>query len=205
MDHLERGLAIAVPGPASYPYVVTGISAAVVNTAKGRPVGQPVVLVVADIKVVAPFVDLNDEGLSYATWLSANQLIHLLVPVEDQVPPWAQGAVAKGMLGLSMAWRPDLRFLFGERGYLFASSANITGDAPVGTAAEADRLFRSNMLVIDGDATRNRSEPTSGMIVTVKNGLITELVRPGFQNQQANTTPESFVALLPSLWHSHKP
>jgi hypothetical protein len=32
------------------------------------------------------------------------------------------------MVGTTMAGHPDLRFLFGESDYVFASSANITGD-----------------------------------------------------------------------------
>ena len=203
-DHLQRGLAIAVPGPKPFPYVVVGFSAAAVNEAKGRPADQPAVLIVDDLERVAPFISLDAETLSYARWLTASKFIHLFVPVKGQIPPWAEGATSKTMLGVSMAWHPDLRALLKHRGYLFASSANITGDSPIGTAAEVDKIFKSKMLVIDDDSTSIEARAISGMIVSVKNGLVTDLVRPGFQNEHTGQSPEDFVAGLPSLWRSEK-
>ena len=202
IDHLERGLAIAVPGPAPFPYVLAAFSAATVNEAKGRPADQPAVLILADLDMVSSFLSLDVETLSYARWLTSNQRIHLFLPVTGEVPGWASGALSKGMLGVSMAWHPELRFLLNRRGYLFATSANMTGDTPVGSATEIDAIFQSRMLVVETDARRDQPRAVSGMIVKVNNGLVTELVRPGFQNEEAGISAEDYTAQLPSLWRT---
>ncbi len=201
-DHLQRGLAIAVPGPAPFPYVLIGLLAATVNEAKGRSADQPAVLILADLDMVSPFLSLDEETLSYARWLTSEKWIHLLLPVSGEVPEWARGAVSKGMLGVSLAWHPELHDLLSWRGYLFATSANMTGDTPIGSAEELDALFESRMLVLDADAERGQIRSVSGMIVKVKNGLVTELVRPGFQNEQSGLSAEEYTAQLPALWRS---
>ena len=204
IDHLGRGRAIAVPGPAPFPYVLVGLKAATVNEAKGRPADQPAVLILADLDTVSPFLSLDQETLSYARWLTSTKWIHLFLPVKGDLPEWARGAVSKGMLGVSMAWHPELRALLNWRGHLFATSANRTGDTPVGSAEEVDALFESRMLVIDADIERAEAPPVSGMIIKVNNGLATELVRPGFQNEQAGISAEEYTAQLPGLWQSQK-
>ncbi len=202
IDHLERGLAIAVPGPTPFPYVLAGLSAATVNEAKGRPADQPAVLILADLDTISPFLALEEETLSYARWLTSSQSIHLLLPVTGELPEWAKGAVSKEMLGVSMAWHPELLNLLSLRGYLFATSANLTGDTPIGSAAEVDASFASRMLVIETGAERDQTPAVSGMIVKVNNGLKTELVRAGFQHEQAGLSAEEYIAHLPALWRS---
>ena len=204
IDHLERGLAIAVPGPPPFPYVLVAFSAATVNEAKGRPADQPAVLILADLDSVSPFLTLDEETLSYARWLTSIKWVHLLLPVTKELPPWTKGAISKEMLGVSMAWHPELRGLLNRRGYLFATSANMTGDTPTGSAEEVEALFQSRMLVVDMEAKRVGTRAISGMIVKVNNGLVTELVRPGFQNEQAGISPEDYVAQLPALWRTHR-
>ena len=202
IDHLERGLAIAVPGPAPFPYVLVAFSAATVNEAKGRPAHQPAVLILADLDMVSSFLSLDVETMSYARWLTSSKGIHLLLPVTGELPQWAKGAISKGMLGVSMAWHPELRPLLNRRGYLFATSANKTGDTPVGSAAEVDALFQSRMLVVDTDARRAQTRAVSGMIVKVSNGLVTELVRAGFQNEDAGISAEDYTSELSALWRT---
>ena len=202
IDHLERDLAIAVPGPEPFPYVLVAFSAATINEAKGRPAEQPAVLILDDLDRVSSFVSLDKETLSYSRWLTCDGWIHLVLPVTGELPEWAHGAVRKGMLGVSMAWQPQLRGLLSRRGYLFATSANMTGDAPVGSAAEVDAMFGSRMLVVDTDAERDPNRAVSGMIARVMNGLVTELARPGFQNEEAGLSPEDYVAGLPDLWRT---
>ena len=202
IDHLERGLAIAVPGPAPFPYVLVAFSAATVNEAKGRPADQPAVLILADLDMASSFLSLDVETMSYARWLTSSKWIHLLLPVTGELPQWARGAISKGMLGVSMAWHPELRDLLNRRGYLFATSANKTGDMPVGSAAEVDALFQFRMLVVDTDARRDQTRAVSGMIVKVSNGLVTELVRPGFQNEEAGISAENYTSQLPALWRT---
>ncbi len=202
MDHMERGLAIAVPGPAPFPYVLVAFSAATVNQVKGRPADQPAVLILADLDSVSAYLSLDEETLSYARWLTSTKWIHLLLPVKEDLPQWAKGAVSKGLLAVSMAWHPELCDLLSRRGYLFATSANMTGDAPVGSGAEVDELFQSRVLVVDSDAKRDQTRAVSGMIAQVTNGLVTELVRPGFQNEEAGISAEDYIAQLPSLWRN---
>lgn len=105
---------------------------------------------------------------------------------------------------MSMAWHPELRDLLNRRGYLLATSANMTGDTPIGSAEEVDALFQSRMLVVDTEAKRDGTRAISGMVAKVNNGLVTELVRPEFQNEQVGISPEDYVAQLPALWRTHR-
>jgi hypothetical protein len=54
---LDAGIPTVVPLPTPLPYVVAGSDAAAVNLAKGRPAGQAIGVVVADLAIVTPYVD----------------------------------------------------------------------------------------------------------------------------------------------------
>ena len=54
-----------------------------------------------------------------------------------------------------MVWHSEFRYLLNERGYLFATSANMTGDTAIGTAAAVDELFQTKMLVVEADSSSN--------------------------------------------------
>ncbi|MDT7711398.1 MAG: L-threonylcarbamoyladenylate synthase, partial [Pseudonocardiales bacterium] len=106
---LDASIPIVVPLPTPLPYVIAGSDAAVVNVAKGRPAEQATGVAVADFTMVTPYVELDEDTLAFARWLSAHELLNLMLPVGKGGPAWM--------------WRP----LLDERGHLYISSANRTG------------------------------------------------------------------------------
>lgn len=70
VEALRSGFPIVIPAPSPLAYAITGTEAAAVNTAKNRPASQPVGVSVADIEMVAPYLDLAAGTLRLARWLT---------------------------------------------------------------------------------------------------------------------------------------
>ena len=98
IEALRSGSPIVIPAPSPLAYAITGTQAAEVNTAKERPASQPVGVSVADIEVVAPYLDLAAGTLPLARWLCESELVSLLVPVRPRTPAWLAPAIWGGMV-----------------------------------------------------------------------------------------------------------
>jgi hypothetical protein len=98
MDALRSGCPVVVPGPSPLAYAVTGSDAAAVNTAKKRPASQPVGVSLADIDVIAAYLDLADGVLPLARWLCEAELVSLMAPIRPGFPGWLAPAVSDGMV-----------------------------------------------------------------------------------------------------------
>jgi L-threonylcarbamoyladenylate synthase len=148
---LDASIPIVVPLPTPLPYVVAGSDAAAVNVAKGRPAEQATGVAVSDFTLVTPYVELDEGTLAFARWLSAHELLNLMLPVGEGGPAWMRPSTWKGWLGVMLGWLGQIRPLLDERGHLYVSSANRTGGEVAVTAATANTAFGDEFLVIDGD------------------------------------------------------
>jgi tRNA A37 threonylcarbamoyladenosine synthetase subunit TsaC/SUA5/YrdC len=203
-EALNNGQPVGLPGPLPLPYVVAARSAKTVNEVKGRPADQPVTLIVQALDPFEPFVAVNREALALAAWLSRNHLIHLQIPVKSEVQEWAKGAVAKGLLGVSLAWRQDLFPLLGEEGFLYASSANVTGEKPAATANQLALALREGLLILaDEPEQPGQENAASGLIARIAEGPDATLVRGGIQNELAHTEADTFLADLVRQWRNN--
>ena len=154
---LRSGSPIVIPAPSPLAYAITGTDAGAVNTAKGRPANQPAGISVADIDVVAPYLDVADGVLPMARWLGESELVSLLVPVQPGGPGWLSPAVSGGMLFFTCTpWLPGIGKIVAEFGHLYMSSANITGSRSATTTAEAALAFGDKLVVLDGDPLRDQ-------------------------------------------------
>lgn len=158
LEALRSGRPVVIPAPSPLAYAVTGIDAAAVNTAKGRARGQPVGVSLADIDVIAPYLDLAGEELPLARWLSEEELVSLMVPARPHFPGWLAPAVSNGLVLFTAApWLPELAKIIDSFGHLYLSSANLTSEPSVTTAAQADRAFGDDLIVLDGDTSRDQA------------------------------------------------
>jgi tRNA A37 threonylcarbamoyladenosine synthetase subunit TsaC/SUA5/YrdC len=133
---------------------------------------------------VVPHLDLDPPTAALATWIATVHRATLLVPIEPGAPPWLRENAPAGVVGVTMAWLPELGTLAEEFGYLAVSSGNLTGDAPVATAADADRIFGGEHLVLDGDAFRDPGVAhASAAMIEVRRGGALRVVRDGVNNR----------------------
>ena len=195
---LDERVPVVLPLPVPLPYVVAGAAAGAVNEVKGRPAAQPVGVVVADFAMVAPFVRLDRETLAFARWLSANELVNLLLPVGPDGPEWTHPSTSKGWLAIMLGWLGHLRPLLDERGHLYVSSANRTGGDVAVTAPAANHAFGDRLLVLDGDHARDQSVASgSAAMVRVGPRRHVEVVRPGLDGDT-----DAFLRDLDRRWEA---
>jgi tRNA A37 threonylcarbamoyladenosine synthetase subunit TsaC/SUA5/YrdC len=198
---LDHSQPIGVPGPLPLPYVVAARSAKTVNDMKHRPSDQPVTILLDSLEKLRECTGFSPRTLSLASWLSSEHLIHLQIPLQHDAPEWASGAVSKGVLGVSLAWRRDLAGLFGEAGYVYASSANITGETPAATVAQLESALGANFpILVDNPELAGQSQAQSGVIVRVFEDAKVELVRPGIQNELSGESGEDYLKHLYAQW-----
>jgi tRNA A37 threonylcarbamoyladenosine synthetase subunit TsaC/SUA5/YrdC len=198
---LDRSEPIGVPGPLPLPYVVAARSAQIVNDTKHRPSDQPVTIIVESLDKLSACVGFSPRTLSLATWLSREGLVHLQIPLQHDAPAWASGAVSEGVLGVSLAWRRDLAKLFGNAGYVYASSANITGEIPAATAAQLESALGTNLtILVDTPELAEQCQAQSGVIARVLADAKIELVRAGIQNELTGESGDAYLHRLCAQW-----
>jgi L-threonylcarbamoyladenylate synthase len=205
IEALRSERPVVAPWPSPLPYALTGTRAAAVNLAKKRPAGQPAGLSVADIDVIAPYLDLADDAVPLARWLCESELLSLLVPVSlARAPGWLAPAVQDGLVFFTAApWLPELATIIGYFGHLYMSSANITSGQPAVTAAEARRVFGDDLIVLDGDARRDPSRPHgSTTIVRMTGAGDLTVARPGINNAAFRADLDAYVCDLSRRWRA---
>jgi L-threonylcarbamoyladenylate synthase len=204
-EALAGNVPVVLPLPVPLPYVVAGSGAGPVNVAKGRPAGQAVGVVVADFAMVAPFVELDRETLAFARWLSARELVNVLLPVGDGGPEWMRPSTAKGWLALMLGWFGHLRPLLDEWGHLYVSSANRTGGEVAVTSAAANTAFDDELLVLDGDELRDQSVVSgSAAMVRIGSRRRVEVVRHGVHGAAFAGDTDRFLRELNRRWDNRE-
>ena len=198
---LGAAMPVIMPLPVPLPYVVASLDAAVVNVVKGRPADQPVGVAVADFSLVTPHVRLDAETLALARWLTADQLLNLLLPVANSCPAWMRPSISRGWLGITMACHHLTRTLLDRSGHLYVSSANRTGHPVALTAPAASAAFGDTLLVIDGDPERDPSAASgSATLVRVGPGRRLDLVRAGIHDAAFAGDTGRFLRHLTRRW-----
>jgi tRNA A37 threonylcarbamoyladenosine synthetase subunit TsaC/SUA5/YrdC len=204
VEALRSGSPVVIPAPSPLAYAIAGTRAAAVNTAKNRPAGQSVGVSVADMDVIAPYLDLADGVLPMARWLCESELVSLLIPVRPGAPGWLSPAISDGMVFFTATpWLPGLADIIASFGYLYMSSANITGGRPATTAAEAGLAFGDDLVVLDGDARRDQSRP-HGSTTIIRLGPAGDVAvgRPGINNQSFGTDLNAYANDLSVRWRA---
>lgn len=198
---LDAGRAVILPLPTPLPYIVASPDAAAVNTVKRRPSGQPVGLAAADFSLIIPHVDLDTDTLALARWLTADQMLNLLLPVRAGGPAWMRPSTSKGWLGMTLACSSQTRALLNQRGHLYVSSANHTGCPAALTAPAADAAFGGQLLVINGDPAREPfSVSGSATILRIGPHRHLQVVRHGIHDATFAGDTNQFMRHLICRW-----
>lgn len=54
-------------------------------------------MAVADFTLVTPHIELDDDTLAFAQWLSTHELLNLMLPVGHGCPAWMRQSTSKGL------------------------------------------------------------------------------------------------------------
>lgn len=169
---LAAGGAVVVPNPAPMAYGLVATSAAAINAAKRRPVDQNVGVSLhnrSEWQLLAPSIDLPPASLDGVVALLSRRLT-ILLPLRTGVPhpAWVTPAVRVGYLAaFNGHWAATAR-VWDRFPRLYGSSANITGEPPAASAAQAAVMFGADVPVIDAEAIRGpRLTSTASTIVRI--------------------------------------
>jgi L-threonylcarbamoyladenylate synthase len=203
-DALRSGSPVVIPAPSPLPYAITGTQAAAVNAAKDRPASQLVGVSVANIDVIAAYLDLGPGVLPMARWLGETELLSLLAPVRPGTPGWLSPAISGGMMLFTCTpWLPAIATIIASFEHLYLSSANLTGGRSATTAAEAGRAFGDKLIVLDGDPYRDRSRPHgSTTMVRMSSAGDLAVARPGINNAAFGTDLTGYADDLSARWRA---
>jgi L-threonylcarbamoyladenylate synthase len=201
---LRSGSPIVIPAPSPLAYAIAGTQAAAVNSAKGRPASQAVGVSVSSIEVVAPYLDIAAGTLPLARWLCESELVSLLVPVRPGAPGWLAPAISDGMLFFtSTPWLDKAAAIIAAFGYLYMSSANMTGGQSATTAAAAGQAFGGKLIVLDGDALRDQTRPHgSTTMVRLSSDGDLAVARPGITSTAFGADLDAYASDLCRRWHT---
>lgn len=153
---LRNGGVVAYPTETFYGLAVDPRQAFAVSklfTLKRRPPDQPIPLIAADVhQVVQQVGTMTPLAIRLASrgWPGP---LTLLIPASDQLSPDVH--VSTGLAAVRVPADPIARNLAGVAGHAVTStSANISGEPPVTTAADLDvRLLDGIDVLIDGGPT----------------------------------------------------
>jgi tRNA A37 threonylcarbamoyladenosine synthetase subunit TsaC/SUA5/YrdC len=204
VDAMRSGSPIVIPAPSPLAYAITGTQAAAVNTAKERPASQPVGVSVADIEILAPYLDIAAGVLPLARWLCESELVSLLAPVRPGPPDWLAPAISDDMLFFtSTPWLDRAATIIATFGHLYMSSANMTGGPSATTAAAAGQAFGDKLIVLDGDPWRDQTRPqgSTTMVALTRDGDLA-VARPGINNAAFGADLDGYATDLSRRWHA---
>ncbi|MGI9667859.1 MAG: L-threonylcarbamoyladenylate synthase [Acidimicrobiia bacterium] len=144
---IKRGEIVGVPtdtvyGLAADPYDEGALDR--LYDIKGREEGKPIAILVADLDQGLLLGAMSDRALELAEryWPGA---VTLVVPRLDTAPTWL-GDPRKRTVALRCPDHPTAVALLQETGPLAVTSANLSGQASVRTAEEAEAIFANEVL-----------------------------------------------------------
>jgi hypothetical protein len=170
------------------------------RTLRWRP-GSP------GMEVVAPHLDVAEDVLDLARWLcTAEEVsVSVLIPVRKGAPEWLAPAISDGLVFFSATpWLPSLRSIITTFGHLYMTSANLIGEPPTVTAAQAGKALGEDLLVLDCDSSRDPSvEHGSTTMVYVSRDGELAVTRPGINDRGFGGGPSAYEDALTRRWHTH--
>lgn len=173
---VQAGRVIAIPTETYYGLGVNPFDAAAVArllSMKGRPDGKPLLILIGDqtqlhelVTDVSPAARLLMESF----WPGP---LTLVFPASPRLPETITAGT--GTVGVRHTSRPALAAILQHVGALTGTSANRSGEPPVRTAEEVQRILGDAVDVIIDDGTTPGGLPST--VVSVCDGV--QLVREG--------------------------
>ncbi len=167
---LVRGAIGVIPTDTLYGIVASiGFPDAIqrVYEARSRPPQKSCIILIADVGQVSDMIDWNDfdRGLARQYWPGP---VSIVLPVRPNTPTFLRPM--DGALAFRVPDDDELRALLRHTGPLIAPSANLAGEKPASTIAEAQGYFGENVdLYVDaGDLSGN--QPSA--LIRQKDGVV---------------------------------
>jgi L-threonylcarbamoyladenylate synthase len=168
-----------IPTDTLYGIVGSALSHAVVERIyelRRRERDKPLIVLLPDVKELSKFqVELSDQtsALLKRVWPGP---VSVIVPVTD--PEWAYLHRGSGGIAFRVPKKPGLQELLRQTGPLVAPSANLAGEKPAATVAEAQAYFGDAIFYLD----EGRIEGEASALVDAR-GAAPRILRaaPGFQ------------------------
>jgi tRNA A37 threonylcarbamoyladenosine synthetase subunit TsaC/SUA5/YrdC len=198
---LAAGGAVVVPNPSPMAYGIVAIRAPAVNALKGRRLEQNVAVSLHDRSTwqeMAPSVDGPPAVLDAAAILLSRRLT-LLLPLRSRAPRpgWLEPAIRDGYLAAFNGFWDRTARLWDGFPQLYGSSANLTGEPPATSAAQAMRIFPADCVVIAGDDLEDSPWPRSAStMVRIDRAGRLSLHRAGAQDAASGLGPDDFLRQL---------
>jgi tRNA A37 threonylcarbamoyladenosine synthetase subunit TsaC/SUA5/YrdC len=103
----------------------------------------------------------------------------------------------------STPWLDQTATIIDTFGYLYMSSANITGGASATTAAAAGQAFGDKLIVLDGDPWRDptRLHGSTTMVRLSRDGDVA-VARPGITSAAFGADLEAYANNLSQRWRA---
>ncbi|MGW6201846.1 META domain-containing protein [Kribbella sp. NPDC055110] len=171
IEVLRGGGAVVVTGPGPLTYGVVARDARSLNLLTGRPVDHPVAISVHSAAAhdqLFRYLDLRSDALATVDFALAERIV-VLAPIRSDptMPEWLAPAIEDGwVLFFDGMWGP-LVYVWESHPFLYGSSANRPGDAPVLSAAEARARFPAGTVIIDADGDRTPTA-ANGTATTIR-------------------------------------
>lgn len=142
-----------MPNPFPMAYGVVATDAQVINALKRRPLSQNVGVSLHDRTQwsrVAHCLDLPPAAVDAVEALLTERLT-VLAPLANHgaLPSWVAPAVRDGYLAAFNGWWAATAELWRRFPRLYGSSANVTGQPPAASAAQARAMFGTDCVVVD--------------------------------------------------------
>jgi tRNA A37 threonylcarbamoyladenosine synthetase subunit TsaC/SUA5/YrdC len=198
---LAAGAAVVLPNPAPMAYGVVATRSEAVNALKGRRLDQNVAVSLHDRPQwhqLAPSIDLPPAALD-AVLIVLAQRLTVLLPLRESVPPpdWVAPAIRDGYLAAFNGYWVATACLWERFPRLYGSSANLTGQPPAATAAQAVAMFGTDCPVVDADGLEDAPGPRSAStMVRIDRGGRLGLHRTGAHDAASGRVPAEYVRHL---------
>jgi tRNA A37 threonylcarbamoyladenosine synthetase subunit TsaC/SUA5/YrdC len=194
---LAAGAAVVVPNPAPMTYGVVAARARAVNALKGRPLDQNVAVSLHDAgqsQRVMSIIDLPPGAVAVVPTLLARRLTVLLPWPSGAHPDWATPAIRDGYLAAFNGHWTATAVLWERFPRLYGSSANLTGEPPASSAAQAVAMFGPDCAVVDGGELDDSPGPRSAStIVRIDPAGRLSLYRTGAHDAAHGLEPGQYV------------
>lgn len=143
---IQQGEVIAYPTEAVYGLGCNPFDEKAFNRLldlKQRPVEKGVILIAANVEQIADLALIFNQAwlnLVLESWQNAATPTTWVLPATDKVPSWITGG--RSTVAVRVTHHPQVKALCEALGMpLVSSSANLTGQAPIKTAAECAQHF----------------------------------------------------------------
>ena len=195
VDALKRGEVVLFPTETVYGIACIASSKSasdLLRAAKGRPDQKPITVMCCNLTQVAMLSEITCASATLMKAFMPGE-VTLLLPSRKGIAPWID--LGTGVVGVRVPNAPEVLSLIDQIGEpLLVSSANLSGEKPALTGAEAMKTFGGRVpLIIDGPCVSD--VPSTIVLCGEELGLVREGNVPFAAMQEVYAHAKTTIAL----------